>query len=160
MIRGPTATSLLATALCLGSPDFPEIPRLVQVDVAIPRRIRVRATLVTWARRKEPRPRRNHSFLPRAMVDFTKRLAHAPVERPTDPTEIYNRLDRASDKGPLRPAQLAVLAAWHARRTERDLVVKLHTGEGKTLAGLLVLQSKLNENGRPSLYLCPNLVEF
>lgn len=41
-------------------------------------------------------------------------------------------------------------------RAERDLIVKLHTGEGKTLIGLLMLQSKLNEGGGPCVYVCPN----
>jgi replicative superfamily II helicase len=32
----------------------------------------------------------------------------------------------------------------------------MHTGQGKTLIGLLILQSKLNEDIGPALYLCPN----
>lgn len=32
----------------------------------------------------------------------------------------------------------------------------MHTGQGKTLIGLLILQSKLNEDVGPALYLCPN----
>ena len=62
-----------------------------------------------------------------------------------------------SDKGPLRPVQETVLSEWHAkRRDERDVILKLHTGQGKTLVGLLMLQSKLNEGIGPALYLCPN----
>lgn len=77
------------------------------------------------------------------MVDFKKRLASKPVDFPTDPVEIYTRLDRASDKGPLRPAQTAVLSAWHAGpRSNKDVVLKLHTGEGKTLVELLVWHSE------------------
>jgi len=91
------------------------------------------------------------------MVDFTKRLAKARVDKPLVPSDIYARLDRASDKGPLRPAQEAVLAEWHANhRGSRDVIIKLHTGQGKTLIGLLVLQSKLNEGDGRALYLCPN----
>jgi replicative superfamily II helicase len=94
------------------------------------------------------------------MVDFKKRLAARPAERPTYPADIYKRLDRASDKGPLRPAQEAVLDSWYAdHRSKRDVILKLHTGEGKTLIGLLILQSKLNEKheqGSRALYLCPN----
>jgi len=91
------------------------------------------------------------------MVDFKKRLARKEIPKPLDPLEIYDSLDRASDKGPLRPAQTAVLTEWQQqRRTERDVVLKLHTGQGKTLVGLLLLQSKLNENGGPVAYLCPN----
>lgn len=92
------------------------------------------------------------------MVDFAKQLANKRVAaKPTDPSEIYKTLDRASDKGPLRPAQEAILGEWHgARRGQKDVVVKMHTGQGKTLIGLLILQSKLNEEVGPALYLCPN----
>jgi replicative superfamily II helicase len=91
------------------------------------------------------------------MVDFGKRLAQKHAAKPLEPSKIYDLLDRASDKGPLRPAQVAILDEWHkSRRDERDTIVKLHTGQGKTLIGLLILQSKLNENGGSALYLCPN----
>ena len=91
------------------------------------------------------------------MVDFKKRLKTSSGKQPLVPAEIYERLDRASDKGPLRPAQEAVLAEWHEkRRGDRDAIVKLHTGQGKTLIGLLILQSKLNEGVGPVLYLCPD----
>jgi len=91
------------------------------------------------------------------MVDFAKRLTGKPSSKATDPIEIYDKLDRASDKGPLRPAQIAVLTKWHqSLREKRDTIVKLHTGQGKTLIGLLMLQSKLNELGEPAVYLCPN----
>ena len=91
------------------------------------------------------------------MVDFSKRLSGKKVEALIDPVKLYETLDRAHDKGPLRPSQAAVLAEWfQSRRDERDLIVKLHTGQGKTLIGLLVLQSRINEKKGPGLYLCPN----
>lgn len=91
------------------------------------------------------------------MVDFNKRLSKMAREQLLDPVEIYETLDRESDKGPLRPAQIAILSAWHTtRRSERDTIVKLHTGQGKTLIGLLMLQSKLNEGLGPAVYLCPD----
>jgi hypothetical protein len=63
----------------------------------------------------------------------------------------------AHDKGPLRPAQLAVLKEWFAKHQEtRDIIVKLHTGQGKTLIGLLMLQARLNAGHGPALYLCPD----
>lgn len=93
------------------------------------------------------------------MVDFNKKLgAKKTAALALAPEEIYEGLDRASDKGPLRPAQKAVLAEWHEhRRNVRDVIVKMHTGQGKTLIGLLMLQSKLNEGVGPALYLCPNI---
>ena len=91
------------------------------------------------------------------MVDFRKRLAAKTAITPINPVELYTTLDRAHDKGPLRPAQLAVLQEWHDHhRSSRDVIVKLHTGQGKTLIGLLILQSRLNENPEPAVYLCPD----
>lgn len=91
------------------------------------------------------------------MVDFKKRLAGKQAQKPTDPIKLYETLDRAHDKGPLRPAQLAVLKSWFADHQDtRDIIVKLHTGQGKTLIGLLMLQARLNAGKGPALYLCPD----
>lgn len=91
------------------------------------------------------------------MIDFTKKLGAKVSKKVTDPVALYDTLDRASDKGPLRPAQIAVLDQWSsARRNDAEVIVKLHTGQGKTLIGLLMLQSKINEGKGPALYLCPN----
>jgi replicative superfamily II helicase len=91
------------------------------------------------------------------MVDFKKRLAGKKAGKEFDPVKLYETLDRAHDKGPLRPSQLSVLNDWYAtHRKERDVIVKLHTGQGKTLVGLLMLQSRLNSGGGPVVYLCPD----
>ena len=91
------------------------------------------------------------------MVDFRQKLAGKKIAAPTNPVLLYDTLDRAHDKGPLRPAQESVLNQWFTgHANEKDVIVKLHTGQGKTLVGLLMLQSKLNEKKCPSLYLCPN----
>jgi replicative superfamily II helicase len=91
------------------------------------------------------------------MVDFRKHVAKKTSAKPVIPAEIYDSLDRESDKGPLRPAQLEILDNWHSnRRKETNVIVKLHTGQGKTLIGLLIAQSKLNEGVGPAVYLCPN----
>ena len=91
------------------------------------------------------------------MVDFKKRLAGKKNEKPVDPLKLYDTLDRAHDKGPLRPSQMSVLNDWYANhREDRDVIVKLHTGQGKTLIGLLMLQSRLNSSKGPALYMCPD----
>ena len=90
------------------------------------------------------------------MVNFRKRIGNKAAAKVIDPVRLYESLDRASDKGPLRPIQERVLSEWHeTRRGDRDVILKLHTGQGKTLVGLLMLQSKLNEGVSPALYLCP-----
>jgi replicative superfamily II helicase len=92
------------------------------------------------------------------MIDFTKHLGKQEIIPKISPIEVYNTLDRRSEIGPLRPAQEQILNDWYAnRRNERDLIIKLHTGEGKTLIGLLMLLSHLNEGHYPCLYICPNI---
>lgn len=91
------------------------------------------------------------------MVNFKKHLAGRVAQKPTDPVALYDTLDRQHDKGPLRPAQEAILKAWHQDQAKlRDVIVKLHTGQGKTLIGLLMLQSRLNAGNSPVVYLCPD----
>lgn len=91
------------------------------------------------------------------MFDFSKKLHDGQNKRPDNPIEIYESLDRASDKGPLRPSQASVLKNWYeTHKSKKDLIIKLHTGSGKTLIGLLILQSKLNSTNQPVIYLCPN----
>ena len=41
---------------------------------------------------------------------------------------------------------------------ERDLVIKMNTGNGKTLVGLMLLKSSLNEHAGPAAYLTPDPV--
>ena len=92
------------------------------------------------------------------MVDFKKKLGLKSIEKKVDPVEIYDELDRRSEAGPLRPVQKEVLEDWWLhRKDDKDLILKLHTGQGKTLIGLLMLQSKLNQNKGSCLYICPNV---
>ncbi len=91
------------------------------------------------------------------MVDFKKKLGTSSIPKKITPKEIYESLDRRSIAGPLRPAQEFILDDWFSNRlNEKDLIIKLHTGEGKTLIGLLILQSKINSENGPCLYVCPN----
>ncbi len=91
------------------------------------------------------------------MVDFKKRLKNKDIPKRTNPVEIYSSLDRSSETGPLRPSQEKILEIWfNSRMQEKNNIIKLHTGEGKTLIGLLMLQSKINSGEGPCLYLCPD----
>ena len=91
------------------------------------------------------------------MIDFRKHSRKTTQSAETDPRKIYEKLDRASDKGPLRPVQDKVLSKWNSEfYKHQDVILKLHTGEGKTVVGLLLLQSAINQDDGPALYLCPN----
>lgn len=71
------------------------------------------------------------------------------------PREIYASL-QGRKWSRLRPEQSEVLEAWYDRRSESDLVLKQNTGGGKTLTGLLIAQSSLNEGVGPAVFLVPD----
>lgn len=89
------------------------------------------------------------------MVDFKKLRESKAKPRPIHPREIFNSLPKPHGINDLYASQAEVLDAWFARRAENDVVVKLHTGGGKTLVALLMAQSIMNELGEPVIYLAP-----
>lgn len=92
------------------------------------------------------------------MIDFSKKVKIPSKAKKIDPIEIYNSLDRVSATGSLRPVQSNVLSKWHQEfRDKKDLVIKLHTGAGKTLIGLLMAMSYINDGISPVIYICPNI---
>jgi hypothetical protein len=56
----------------------------------------------------------------------------------------------------LRQEQGEALEGWFARKDDRDVVIKQNTGGGKTVAGLLIAQSTLNEGVGKAVYLAPD----
>lgn len=79
------------------------------------------------------------------------------VNETSDPIEIFNYLDKKDGFGYLRTNQTDFLREWNTRRSEQDIVGVMHTGAGKTLVGLLMLKSKLIEEEKPAIYLCPTV---
>jgi len=89
-------------------------------------------------------------------VDFNKLRNSKKQQRVIDPVEIFRRLPKSARIKDLYGSQAEVLQAWFASRDKRDHVLKLHTGGGKTLVGLLIAQSIMNESSEPVVFLCPN----
>jgi hypothetical protein len=87
------------------------------------------------------------------MVDFKKLREAKAKPKPLNPRDIFNALPKPPGINDLYASQAEVLDAWYARRTDKDVVVKLHTGGGKTLVALLMAQSVMNERGSPSFTL-------
>lgn len=74
-----------------------------------------------------------------------------------EPRKIFTTLpDKNSKYSYLRDVQSEVLDAWFSRRDESDLVLKMNTGAGKTVVGLLILQSCINEQKGPAVYIAPD----
>lgn len=89
------------------------------------------------------------------MVDFKKLAESKSKPMPINPREIFNSLPKPPGINDLYASQAEVLDAWFPRRNDRDIVIKLHTGGGKTLVALLMAQSVMNELGEPVIYLAP-----
>jgi replicative superfamily II helicase len=73
-----------------------------------------------------------------------------------DPVAIFEELPKPEGFNDLYASQDRVLRRWFDDRTRNDTLVKLHTGGGKTLVGLLIALSSLREVKKPVLYICPN----
>lgn len=91
------------------------------------------------------------------MVDFKALLGKKELTLEIEPISIFKGLDKDSDKDVIRPQQIKLLEKWYKDfRDKKDTIVKLPTGRGKTLIGLLILQSYLNEKKEPVVYICSN----
>jgi hypothetical protein len=89
-------------------------------------------------------------------LDFSRFTAASAADTATSPRDIFAALPGKSGKySYLRDVQAEVLAQWHDRRNSNDLRLKMNTGGGKTLVGLLILKSCLNENQGPAAYIAP-----
>jgi hypothetical protein len=92
------------------------------------------------------------------MLDFSKIGIQNSSDTLIPPREIFNALPgkvAAKFQYP-RDVQSQVWDKWLSRRQEKSLLLKMNTGSGKTVVGLLILKSSLNEGVRPAVYVCPD----
>lgn len=75
--------------------------------------------------------------------------------RPIDPLEIFEGLTLRGTIENIWEPQAEALRAWHKARASADSVVQMNTGGGKTLVGLLIAQSLVNETQGRVVYVCP-----
>ncbi|MEM8738092.1 MAG: helicase C-terminal domain-containing protein [Planctomycetota bacterium] len=91
-------------------------------------------------------------------IDFKKLRGEGERNRVTHPRDIFRTLrkkDPDKYKFP-RDVQTQIWNSWYGQRQERDQVLKANTGGGKTVVGLLILQSCLNEGVGPAAFISPN----
>jgi len=73
-----------------------------------------------------------------------------------EPAALFDALpNKQPGLGYLRQVQATVLARWSSKRDAADLVIKMNTGTGKTIVGLLILQTSLHDGTGPALFLAP-----
>jgi hypothetical protein len=89
------------------------------------------------------------------MFDWDEKLGKKVAADPRDPLALFESLDRKATHTILRPVQQEALELLRDRQDERDLVMKLSTGAGKTTIGLVYLYACMRASQRPAVYLCP-----
>lgn len=90
--------------------------------------------------------------------DFTKVRSKRKGALAVDPIKLFQKL-KVTDPGinDLWLAQGDALRQWHDSRSKPDIGVVLNTGAGKTLVGLLIAQSLVNETRDKILYACSSI---
>lgn len=90
------------------------------------------------------------------MFDFTSLTLKPKSECPATLTELFSQLDRKATHISLRPVQAAALRKLDEQAGEKDVVIKLSTGSGKTVVGLVYAEMmRCRYKGDPILYVCP-----
>lgn len=90
------------------------------------------------------------------MFDFSALESNLSKKEIVDPIEIFREMPKPKGFNDLYSSQADVLRDWFNKRENKDNILKLHTGGGKTLVGLLIAKSILNESKKPVVYLCVN----
>ena len=94
------------------------------------------------------------------MRDFRKLQPQNKVDLPLDPYDIFRKnVSKMGSSGinDLWAGQRDALREWNECRAKNDLALVLNTGAGKTLIGLLIGQSLVNETKGKVFYLCGSI---
>lgn len=90
------------------------------------------------------------------MIDFSQ-LGMNSNQKPIKPRDIFMRLSQKNAKYQYpRDVQGEVWKQWFEQRNNKDTIIKMNTGSGKTIVALMILQSCLNEGVGPALYVVPD----
>ena len=90
------------------------------------------------------------------MVDFESLALMNDSKKEDDPRLLFKSLSKTNGINDLYEIQSNALSQWYNRRNEKDLVIKMPTGSGKTLVGLLLAKASANELSSGALYLVEN----
>jgi RAD3-like DEAD/DEAH box helicase len=85
-------------------------------------------------------------------LDFNKLSKGLSDAKVIEPRKIFTTLSRKPRFRRPTDEQGEVFDSWFSKRLRRDNTLKMSTGSGKTLVGLVLLQSSLNEGVFPAVY--------
>lgn len=93
------------------------------------------------------------------MTSKLKGLKVTPKKRmkETNPLKIFETLTLRGTVENIWDPQSEALRSWDAVRTKKDVVIEMNTGGGKTLIGVLMAQSLVNEMPGHVVYVCPTI---
>ena len=89
------------------------------------------------------------------MLDFKKIINENKINNIINPREIFMSLPNRKYDYP-RDVQTEVWTQWMEKREEKDIIIKMNTGSGKTIVGLIILMSCIREDKKPAMYVVPN----
>lgn len=91
------------------------------------------------------------------MASLLSKLSGAKKAAPIEPREIFMTLPQKDKRYEYpRDVQSDVWRKWFEVRDEKNCIIKMNTGSGKTVVGLMILQSCLNEGKGPAVYVVPD----
>lgn len=89
-------------------------------------------------------------------MDFKQLSIPLQKNASADPIKIWRSLPRLEGApNDLWTGQGYALNEWHQHRGDNDILISLNTGAGKTVVGLLIAQSLVNEGLENVVYACP-----
>ncbi|CTP90319.1 DEAD/DEAH box helicase [Xanthomonas graminis] len=89
------------------------------------------------------------------MVDFSLLNKVPAKSKSRSLLDTFSRLDRKVSHVELRASQVELFRKIDSRLDEKDLVLKLTTGGGKTVTGLIYLKQKMDQYEEPVVFLVP-----
>ncbi|MBU3636098.1 DEAD/DEAH box helicase [Polynucleobacter sp. es-MAR-4] len=90
------------------------------------------------------------------VINFGKLGKSKIASAPSTLVELFEQLDRKATHQILRPVQAEALVGLDQQCDDRDIILKVSTGSGKTLVGLVYGEMiRRRYPGEPVLYLCP-----
>lgn len=91
------------------------------------------------------------------MIDLLSKLSSTSQNKPIEPREIFMSLPTKDKQYEYpRDVQSEVWKKWFEKRDQKNTIIKMNTGSGKTVVGLTILQSCLNEEKGPAVYVVPD----
>ena len=91
------------------------------------------------------------------MASLLSKLSGTPKPSPIEPREIFMALPQKDKRYEYpRDVQSEVWRKWFNVRNQKNCIIKMNTGSGKTVVGLMILQSCLNEGKGPAVYVVPD----